>query len=340
MASARDILNSLNGPTEDILEDYNVNTQAFEFPKEPPYDPSMAEIGFGMPGAQKGIESLFGGVKNLFNRGFITERPSDDSNINAGAYETMVPDDRNVLQELPEILSDLEYRNIAANSVLNTPDMLFDMLSTGIQLGSDVITGYKNNDILSGLDTGFFEENVIMPEFDELQYDDKFASGEKDLEMLASAGMSYPLYRYLKGKLPKGWLGQKGLAAWAPYTDKVATSKGAGNFFKNLFTGMGGTTIPKLLGTTGLTAGIGTFLNSGPLNAYADDWNAGAQREEYQKIPNRGTNSYTYAPKGADRNNPNEMRNAEVIQNSPQDSIQRYQIPARGPTGPWNNYRD
>ena len=87
-------------------------------------------------------------------------------------------------------------------------------------------------------------------------------------------------------------------------------------------------------------AGITTFLNSKPLNAYADDWNAGAQREEYEGTPNRGTNSYTYAPKGADRNNPNEMRNAKVIQNSPQDSIQRYQIPARGPTGPWNNYRD
>tara|TARA_R110000751_G_scaffold197961_1_gene302930 strand:- start:2 stop:1015 length:1014 start_codon:yes stop_codon:yes gene_type:complete len=337
MASAEDILNSLNGPTEDILEDYNVNTQAFEFPKEPPYDPSMAEIGFGIPGAQEGIESLFSGAKNLFNRGFITERPSNDFNINAGAYENMVPDERNVLQELPEILSNLEYKKIIANSVLNTPDMLLDLLTVAPQLGSEIGNNISNNGDFS--DLGSFMENE--PKFKELEYDDKFKDGERELEFAGSGAGAFSLYKYLKNKLPN--FAQKGIAQWAPYMDKIATSSSKGNFFKNIFTGL-----PRGLSQTGIMtapfAGITTFLNSKPLNAYADDWNNrrgnSGETEEYEGTPNRGTNSYTYAPKGADRNNPNEMRNAEVIQNSPQDSIQRYQIPARGPTGPWNNYRD
>ena len=152
MASALDILNSLDEPVEDILEEenYNFNTYAFNDPAEMPYmyedNPSFND---------KAANFLV----DLFNQGFIDQVPAD-ANVNSGAYQTMVPDERNVLQELPEILSDLEYKKIIANSVLNTPDMLLDMLSTGPQLGSDLLTAYKNNDILSGLDTSFFEENV------------------------------------------------------------------------------------------------------------------------------------------------------------------------------------
>jgi hypothetical protein len=47
------------------------------------------------------------------------------------------------------------------------------------------------------------EENVIMPKIDELQYDDKFAGGEKALELMGSGIMAFPLFKYLKGKLPK-----------------------------------------------------------------------------------------------------------------------------------------
>jgi hypothetical protein len=67
----------------------------------------------------------------------------------------MVPDERNVLQELPEILSNLEYGKIGVNSVLNTPDMLFDMLTVGPHLGHNLGVGYKNDDMIGGaLDYG------------------------------------------------------------------------------------------------------------------------------------------------------------------------------------------
>jgi len=330
MASALDILNSLDEPVEDILEEenYNFNTDAFNDPAEmplEPYDPNIGEIGFGIPGSGEGLELLYNTAKDLFNRGFITETAGGESDLlPANSYQPMVPDERNVLQELPEILSNLEYRNIAANSVLNTPDMLLDMLSTGIQLGSDVITGYKNNDILSALDTSFFEENVIMPKFDELQYDDKFAEGEKALEAMGSGIMAFPLYKYLKGKLPQ--LAQKAVAAWAPYTDKVATSKNAGNFIKNLFTGMGGRTFPQLLGTTGATAGLGTLLYSPPLNA--------GEAEMFNNTPQY---DFTY--------NPNPNINTGIQDSDPvvfdsymQDKIDNFEPRPKAP-GPRNNYQ-
>ena len=319
MANALDILNSLDEPVEDILEEenYNINTDAFNDPAEMPYmyedNPSFND---------KAASFLV----NLFNQGFIDQVPAD-ANVNTGAYQTMVPDERNVLQELPEILSDLEYKKIIANSVLNTPDMLLDMLSTGPQLGSDLFTAYKNNDILSGLDLGFFEENVIMPEFDELQYDDKFASGEKALEATGAGIMSFPLYGYLKGKLPQ--LAQKAVAAYAPYTDKVATSKGAGNFIKSLFTGMGGRTFPQLLGTTGLTAGLGTLFYSGPAYGALDD--PGGMN--YQD----SSNNFTY--------NPNPNMNTGIQNSDPvvfdsymQDKLDNFEPRPKAP-GPRNNYQ-
>ena len=331
MASALDILNSLDEPVEDILEEenYNFNTDAFNDPAEmplEPYNPNIGEIGFGIPGSGEGLELLYNTAKDLFNRGFITEIPAD-ANVNTGAYQTMVPDERNVLQELPEILSDLEYKKIIANSVLNTPDMLLDMLSTGIQLGSDVITGYKNNDILSGLDLGFFEENVIMPEIDELQYDDKFAEGEKALEATGAGIMAFPLYKYLKGKLPK--IAQKALAAYAPYTDKVATSKNAGNFIKNLFTGLGGRTIPQLLGTTGLTAGLGTLFYSGPAYGALDD--PGGMN--YQD----SSNNFTYNP-NANINTGIQNSDPVIFDSYMQDKIDNFEPRPKAP-GPRNNYQ-
>ena len=333
MASALDILNSLDQPVEDILEEenYNFNTDAFNNSVEMPlerYDPNIGEIGFGIPGSGEGLELLYNTAKDLFNRGFITEIPADD-NVNTGAYQTMVPDERNVLQELPEILSNLEYRNIIANSVLNTPDMLLDMLSTGPQLGSDVITGYKNNDILSALDTSFFEENVIMPEFNEFKYDDKFAEGEKALEATGAGIMSFPLYKYLKGKLPQ--IAQKALAAWAPYTDKVANSKNAGNFIKNLFTGMGGRTFPQLLGTTGATAGLGTLLYSGPAGADTDI-------EPFEGVyATNNNNNFTYNP------NPNintGIQNSDpvIFDSYMQDKLDNFEPRPKAP-GPRNNYQ-
>jgi len=333
MASALDILNSLDQPVEDILEEenYNFNTDAFNNSVEMPlerYDPNIGEIGFGIPGSGEGLEFLYNTAKDLFNRGFITEIPADD-NVNTGAYQTMVPDERNVLQELPEILSNLEYRNIIANSVLNTPDMLADMLSTGVQLGSDVITGYKNNDILSGLDLGYLEENVIMPEFAEFKYDDKFKRGEKDLEMVGSGIMAFPLYKYLKGKLPQ--LAQKALAAWAPYTDKVAHSKNTGNFFKNLFTGMGGRTFPQLAATTGATAGIGTLLYSGPAGADTDI-------EPFEGVyATNNNNNFTYNP------NPNintGIQNSDpvIFDSYMQDKLDNFEPRPKAP-GPRNNYQ-
>ena len=314
MANALDILNSLDEPVEDILEEenYNFNTDAFNDPAEMPYmyedNPSFND---------KAASFLV----DLFNQGFIDQVPAD-ANVNSGAYQTMVPDERNVLQELPEILSDLEYKKIIANSVLNTPDMLADMLSTGVQLGSDVITGYKNNDILSALDLGFFEENVIMPEFDEFKYDDKFKEGEKALEATGAGIMSFPLYKYLKGKLPK--IAQKAVAAWAPYTDKVATSKNAGNFIKNLFTGIGGRTIPQLLGTTGLTAGLGTLLYSGPLNADQIDNNT----PQYD---------FTYNP-NANMNTGIQNSDPVVFDSYMQDKLDNFEPRPKAP-GPRNNYQ-
>lgn len=314
MANALDILNSLDEPVEDILEEenYNFNTDAFNDPAEMPYmyedNPSFND---------KAASFLV----DLFNQGFIDQVPAD-ANVNSGAYQTMVPDERNVLQELPEILSDLEYKKIIANSVLNTPDMLADMLSTGVQLGSDVITGYKNNDILSALDLGFFEENVIMPEFDEFKYDDKFKEGEKALEATGAGIMSFPLYKYLKGKLPK--IAQKAVAAWAPYTDKVATSKNAGNFIKNLFTGMGGRTFPQLLGTTGLTAGLGTLLYSGPLNADQIDNNT----PQYD---------FTYNP-NANMNTGIQNSDPVVFDSYMQDKLDNFEPRPKAP-GPRNNYQ-
>ena len=321
MASALDILNSLDEPVEDILEEenYNFNTDAFNDPAEMPY---MYEDN---PSFNDKAASF---LTNLFNQGFIDQVPAD-ANVNTGAYQTMVPDERNVLQELPEILSDLEYKKIIANSVLNTPDMLLDMLSTGPQLGSDLLTGYKNNDILSGLDLGFFEENVIMPQFDELQYDDKFAEGEKALEATGAGIMSFPLYKYLKGKLPQ--LAQKAIAAYAPYTDKVATSKNAGNFIKNLFTGMGGRTFPQLLGTTGLTAGLGTLLYSGPAGADTDI-------EPFEGV-------YATKPKFDFTYNPNPNINTGIQNSDPvvfdsymQDKITNFEPRPKAP-GPRNNYQ-
>ena len=320
MASALDILNSLDQPVEDILEkDYNFNTYAFNDPAEMPY---MYEDN---PSFNDKAASF---LTNLFNQGFIDQVPAD-ANVNSGAYQTMVPDERNVLQELPEILSDLEYKKIIANSVLNTPDMLADMLSTGVQLGSDVITGYKNNDILSGLDLGYLEENVIMPEFAEFKYDDKFKRGEKDLEMVGSGIMAFPLYKYLKGKLPQ--LAQKALAAWAPYTDKVAHSKNTGNFFKNLFTGMGGRTFPQLAATTGATAGIGTLLYSGPAGADTDI-------EPFEGVyATNNNNNFTYNP------NPNintGIQNSDpvIFDSYMQDKLDNFEPRPKAP-GPRNNYQ-
>ena len=313
MASALDILNSLDQPVEDILEEnYNINTDAFNDPAEMPYmyedNPSFND---------KAANFLV----DLFNQGFIDQVPAD-ANVNTGAYQTMVPDERNVLQELPEILSDLEYKKIIANSVLNTPDMLLDMLSTGPQLGSDLLTAYKNNDILSGLDTSFFEENVIMPEFDEFKYDDKFAEGEKALEATGAGIMSFPLYKYLKGKLPQ--IAQKAVSAWAPYTDKVAHSKNTGNFFKNLFTGMGGRTFPQLLGTTGLTAGLGTLLYSGPLNADQIDNNTPQYDFTYNPNPNMNT--------GIQNSDP------VIFDSYMQDKLDNFEPRPKAP-GPRNNYQ-
>ena len=321
MASALDILNSLDQPVEDILEEenYNFNTDAFNDPAEMPY---MYEDN---PSFNDKAASF---LTNLFNQGFIDQVPAD-ANVNSGAYQTMVPDERNVLQELPEILSDLEYKKIIANSVLNTPDMLADMLSTGVQLGSDVITGYKNNDILSALDTSFFEENVIMPEFDEFKYDDKFAEGEKALEATGAGIMSFPLYKYLKGKLPQ--IAQKALAAWAPYTDKVANSKNAGNFIKNLFTGMGGRTFPQLAATTGATAGIGTLLYSGPAGADTDI-------EPFEGVyATNNNNNFTYNP------NPNintGIQNSDpvIFDSYMQDKLDNFEPRPKAP-GPRNNYQ-
>jgi len=331
--SALDILNSLDQPVEDILEkeNYNFNTDAFNNSVEMPlerYDPNIGEIGFGIPGSGEGLELLYNTAKDLFNQGFIDQVPAD-ANVNSGAYQTMVPDERNVLQELPEILSNLEYKKIIANSVLNTPDMLFDMLTTGPQLGSDLFTAYKNNDILSGLDTSFFEENVIMPEFDELQYDDKFASGEKGLEAAGAGIMSFPLYRYLKGKLPQ--LAQKAVAAYAPYTDKVATSKGAGNFIKSLFTGMGGRTFPQLLGTTGLTAGVGTLLYSGPAGADTDI-------EPFEGVyATNNNNNFTYNP-NANMNTGIQNSDPVVFDSYMQDKLDNFEPRPKAP-GPRNNYQ-
>jgi len=61
MASAEDILNSLSEPV-DSNSNYNVNTDSFLLkPEEPiePYDPNIGEIGFGIPGAGEGLETLY-----------------------------------------------------------------------------------------------------------------------------------------------------------------------------------------------------------------------------------------------------------------------------------------
>jgi len=334
MASALDILNSLDEPVEDILEEenYNFNTDAFNDPAEmplEPYDPNIGEIGFGIPGSGEGLELLYNTAKDLFNRGFITETAGGESDLlPANSYQPMVPDERNILQELPEILSNLEYGKIGVNSVLNTPDLLFDLLTVGPHLGHNLGVGFMNDDMIGGgldyLDQSF--ENVIMPEFDELQYDEKFAGGEEALETLGSGAMAYPLYRYLKSKLPK--FGQKALASYAPYTDKIANAKNVGNFFKSLFTGLGGRTLPTLAATTAVPAaiagGLGTLFYSPPLNADQIDNNTPQYDFTYNPNPNINT--------GIQNSDP------VVFDSYMQDKIDNFKPRPKAP-GPRNNYQ-
>lgn len=336
MASALDILNSLDQPVEAILEkeNYKFNTDAFnnsvEMPLElEPYDPNIGEIGFGIPGSGEGLELLYNTAKDLFNRGFITETAGGESDLlPANSYQPMVPDERNVLQELPEILSNLEYGKIGVNSVLNTPDMLFDMLTVGPHLGHNLGVGFLNDDMIGGaLDYGDqMSKNVIMPKIDELQYDDKFAGGEEALELMGSGIMAFPLFKYLKGKLPKA--AQTFLSAYAPYTDKVAHSKNTGNFFKSLFTGLGGRTLPTLAATTAIPAavagGLGTLLYSGPLNADQIDNNTPQYDFTYNPNPNINT--------GIQNSDP------VIFDSYMQDKLDNFEPRPKAP-GPRNNYQ-
>jgi hypothetical protein len=349
--NALDILNSLEEPVEAILEEknYNFNTDkgpyvtaiapnnSVEMPLElEPYDPNIGEIGFGIPGSGEGLELLYNTAKDLFNRGFITETAGGESDLlPANSYQPMVPDERNVLQELPEILSNLEYRDIIANSVLNTPDMLFDMLTVGPHLGHNLIVGHMNDDMIGGaLDYADQAlENVIMPKIDEFQYDDKFAEGEKALEAMGSGVMAFPLYKKIMSKLPQA--AQKFMSLYAPYTHKVAHSKNAGNFFKSLFTGMGGRTIPTLAATTaagaGITAGLGTLLYSGPAGADTDI-------EPFEGVyATNNNNNFTYNP------NPNintGIQNSDpvVFDSYMQDKLDNFEPRPKAP-GPRNNYQ-
>ncbi len=344
MASALDILNSLDEPVEDILEEenYNFNTDAFnnsvEMPLElEPYDPNIGEIGFGIPGSGEGLELLYNTAKDLFNRGFITETAGGESDLlPANSYQPMVPDERNILQELPEILSDLEYGKIGVNSVLNTPDLLFDLLTVGPHLGHNLGVGFMNDDMIGGgldyLDQSF--ENVIMPEFDELQYDEKFAGGEEALETIGSGAMAYPLYRYLKSKLPK--FGQTALASYAPYTDKIANAKNVGNFFKSFFTGLGGRTLPTLAATTAVPAaiagGLGTLLYAGPAYGTLDDSAGMNYQGSYADQIQDNIDFSSSANTGIQNSDP------VVFDSYMQDKITNFEPRPKAP-GPRNNYQ-
>jgi len=183
MASALDILNSLEEPVEDILKEknYNINTDAFNDPAEMPYmyedNPSFND---------KAASFLV----DLFNKGFIDQVPSTDANFYTDAYQPMVPDERNVLQELKDISSDPQFYSMLGNTakdvgtdVYNTALDTVEFL-TGLPLSPlgaiDMIPGVDKKGIFDALQIkrdapklfeGYVEDQKVYDFLEELQND-------------------------------------------------------------------------------------------------------------------------------------------------------------------------
>jgi hypothetical protein len=262
----------------------------------------------------------------------------------AGDFGDWITDEYGARHDIPaafDTIGDMEWDKIAANAVINTPEMLKDLSFFGPQLGWNV------GRMLSG------EEGVDPMEF---LYNDPFfeyeepSVAERGVEEVASAMGAIPLYRWLYNRAPE--MAKKVSRNWMPFMHGVATDFGsdlknyyrkagtpikltknrmakAGNMLKNALWSPG---TGRALGQTALTGGLGTFLStlfySPPLGAKEEYEGVYAQKPKFDFTYNPNANIIT----GIQDSNP------VVFDNYMQNKLANFE-PRTKDLGPRNNYQ-